>query len=66
MKESMIKDKLMKYLVENKLIQDSQHGFVPGKSCTTYLVELFDYVTKAKHDEQPVDIFYFLYLDGVS
>jgi hypothetical protein len=62
MKESMIKDKLMKHLVENKLIQDSQ----PGKSCTTYLVELIDYVTKATHDGKPVDILYFLYLDGVS
>jgi len=66
MKESMIKVKLMKHLVEKKLIQDSQHRFVLGKSCTTYLVELIDYVTKATHDEQPVDIFYFLYLDGVS
>jgi hypothetical protein len=32
---------------ENGLIEDSQHGFVRGRSCGTNLVEFFDFVTEA-------------------
>ena len=27
-----------------QLINDSQHGFIPGKSCTTQLLEVLDYI----------------------
>ncbi len=30
--ETTIKDKLMEHLVENKLIKETQHGFMPGRS----------------------------------
>jgi hypothetical protein len=33
--EKIIKNELMTYLLQNKLISDKQHGFLPGKSCTT-------------------------------
>jgi hypothetical protein len=52
--ESIIKDKIMEHLLENNLIKDSQHGFMPGKSCATNLVEFMDVVSKAKDDGEAV------------
>jgi hypothetical protein len=33
-------------MVRNGLVEDSQHGFVKGRSCETNLVEFFDYVSQ--------------------
>ncbi len=38
MLESIVKDRMMSHLLENNLIGDSQHGFMPGKSCASNLV----------------------------
>ncbi|CAF0982886.1 unnamed protein product [Brachionus calyciflorus] len=32
--EKIIRDELILYLMDNKLISEKQHGFVPSKSCT--------------------------------
>jgi hypothetical protein len=48
----------MNHLAANNLIKESQHGFLPGKSCATNLVKFMDTVTKAVGDGKPVDIFY--------
>ena len=56
--EAIIKDELMKHLTENKLIKDSQHGFMQGKSCSTNLVEFLEKVTKTVDGGKPVDVFY--------
>lgn len=56
--ETIIKDKLMQHLIENNLIRDSQHGFMPGKSCASNLVTFMDYVTRAVDEGESVDIFY--------
>jgi len=56
--ESVVKDKIMSHLLENNLIRDSQHGFMPGRSCSTNLVEFMDYVTRAVDEGKSVDIFY--------
>jgi hypothetical protein len=37
----------MDHLLENNLISDSQHGFMPGRSCATNLVEFMDFVTES-------------------
>jgi hypothetical protein len=58
MLESIVKDRLMSHLLENKLIGDSQHGFMPGKSCASNLVEFMDFVTEAVDKGNAVDIFY--------
>jgi hypothetical protein len=42
----------MNHITENKLIKETQYGFVPGKSCPTNLTLFMDKVTKV------VDIFY--------
>ena len=48
----------MKHLEQNKLINDSQHGFTKGKSCATNLIQFFDKATEAVDRGSPVDIFY--------
>jgi len=56
--ESVVKDRMMHHLLSNKLIRDTQHGFMPGRSCATNLVQFMDLVTKAVDEGQSVDIFY--------
>jgi hypothetical protein len=56
--ESIIKDGIMSHLLNNSLIKPSQHGFMPGKSCASNLVEFMDKVTKSVDEGTAVDIFY--------
>jgi hypothetical protein len=56
--ESIIKDKIMSHLTDNNLLRSTQHGFMPGKSCTTNLVEFMDHVTRAVDEGRAVDIVY--------
>jgi Reverse transcriptase (RNA-dependent DNA polymerase) len=53
--ESIIRDHLVNHLSENGLIENSQHGFVKGRSCATNLVEFFDYVSEALDGGSSVD-----------
>jgi len=46
----------MEHLIQNKLIKDTQHGFMPGKSCATNLTLSMDTVTKASDEGKAVDI----------
>ena len=56
--ERVIKEKMMAHLVSNKLIGDSQHGFMPRKSTTTNLVAYVNYITEQLDQGQPVDVIY--------
>ena len=56
--ESLIKDVMLKHLLDNKLISDAQHGFLPSKSCTTNLLETIDVITLALSEGFPVDAIY--------
>ena len=47
----------MSHLLNNSLIKPSQHGFMPGKSCASNLVEFMDKVTKSVDEDTAVDIF---------
>ncbi len=48
----------MDHLLTNKLIKDSQYGFLPGKSCATNLILRNEFITKAADKGQPVDLVY--------
>jgi hypothetical protein len=48
--ERMIRDIIMKYLLDNDLVHHSQHGFMPGKSCTTNLLETLDSITNSLNE----------------
>ena len=53
--ESIIKDHLLKHLLENNVINSTQHGFLPGRSCLTNLIEYLEYVTEAIDSGKAVD-----------
>ena len=36
--ESVIRDSIVKYMMDNNLVCDQQHGFVSGRSCMTQLL----------------------------
>jgi hypothetical protein len=40
--ESIIKQHMIKHLIQNNLITKHQHGFLPGRSCETQLLEVMD------------------------
>ena len=44
--ESLIKDHIMNHMIKHKLISPYQFGFMPGRSCTTQLLHVLDYLTK--------------------
>jgi len=54
--ESIVKDELIRHLTENELINASQHGFLPGKSCTTNLLSYLNEVTLALDRGIPYDV----------
>ena len=58
MMESIIKDDLMPYLTENKLLRESQHGFLTGRSCTTNLIKFTDKITRILDEGKCADVFY--------
>jgi hypothetical protein len=46
----------MSHLERNKLLKPSQHGFLPGKSCSTNLLEFLEKVTSEVDNGKPFDI----------
>ena len=48
----------MQHLLDNNLIKDSQHGFMPGRSCTTNLVIFLDKLTDIIDKGKQADVFY--------
>ena len=56
--ESILKDEIMKHLLNNNLIKESQQGCMPGWSCTTNLVTFLDKLTDIVDRGKPADIFY--------
>ncbi len=51
--ESVIRDAMMSHLLENNLLKQSQHGFMPRKSCCTNLLEFFEAATSAVDKGKP-------------
>jgi hypothetical protein len=56
--ESVICTQLICYLEENKLLNDSQHGFRSGRSCESQLVEFLNSVTACVDSGDFVDVVY--------
>uniref|UniRef100_A0A0P4VVU6 Reverse transcriptase domain-containing protein n=1 Tax=Scylla olivacea TaxID=85551 RepID=A0A0P4VVU6_SCYOL len=56
--ETIIRDKIVKYLEENKIIKDSQHGFRTKRSCLTNLLDFFYEVFNSYDETKAVDIIY--------
>jgi hypothetical protein len=56
--ESIIKYAMMNHLITKNLIKDTQHGFMPGRSCATNLISFLESVTGAKDNAKSVDVIY--------
>ena len=56
--ESVIRDEMMAYLLKHNIIRDTQHGFLPSKSCLMNLLTFLEKVTKQLEEGSPVDVVY--------
>ena len=56
--ETFIRDHMVDFLVKNKLITKSQHGFLKARSCLTNLLCFLEDITKWVDDGSPVDVEY--------
>ena len=56
--ESTVWDNIVNHMMENNLFVDTQHGFVPGRSCMTQLLVVLDIWTEMLDDGDPVDDVY--------
>ncbi|MEL7307440.1 MAG: reverse transcriptase domain-containing protein, partial [Pseudomonadota bacterium] len=59
MLERIVKNKLSEYLLCHNVINESQHGFVGGKSTDTLLMHFYDFVTESVDDNRVVDCVFF-------
>ncbi|CAM5148159.1 unnamed protein product [Eretmochelys imbricata] len=58
--EQVLKESILKYLHERKVIRNSQHGFTKGRSCLTNLIAFYDEITGSVDEGKAVDV---LFLD---
>ena len=58
--ESILKDAIVEHLKQQCILNNSQHGFLAGKSCLTNLLEYIDTLSKLVDSSEAADI---LYLD---
>ena len=58
--EGVVRDAMVEFLSTNKLICSSQHGFLPGRSTVTNLLEYLETLTRLVDEGHQIDV---LYLD---
>ena len=56
--EKLIRENMMTHLVSNNIISRHQHGFVPGRSCVTQILEALDVWTNILDEGGGVDVIY--------
>ena len=56
--ERLLKESFMNYLISNNLLNDSQHGFLPGRSAITCLLSYLENVTSSLDSSLCVDVMY--------
>ena len=56
--ERLLKGTIQDYLLANNLLRDSQHGFLPNRSCLTALLAFLEQVTSHVDDGDTVDVIY--------
>ena len=56
--ESLIRDVIVDHLVRHKLLYNTQHGFVPRRSCLTNLLEYLEEMTRLVDEGHNVDVIY--------
>ena len=56
--EQLIRDKLVDHMTSNNLFNNTQHGFVSGRSCITQLFEYIEDLTESIDNGEDVDVIY--------
>ena len=56
--ESIVKDHILSHLFTNNLISPYQFGFMSGRSCSTQLLQVLDYLTQYLDNGYCVDVIY--------
>ena len=56
--EKIVRQAVMEHLIGNGLINDNQHGFVPGRSCITQLLVVLDHWTDILDSHGALDAIY--------
>ena len=56
--EKLIREQILQHLVKNNIISPHQHGFVPGRSCMTQLLESMDEWTNIIENNGSIDVIY--------
>ena len=56
--ESIIRDKIVNHLDQNKILSDKQHGFVPLRNCMSNLLICIEKWTEIIEGGSPIDVIY--------
>src|SRR5664279_4398204 len=56
--EKLIRNALLRHMIENELLSNYQHGFVQGRSCMTQLLQVLDKWTDILDEGGSVDVIY--------
>ena len=56
--ERIVRDRMLKHMINNGILSERQHGFVPGRSCVTQLLEVLDLWTEALESGVSIDAVY--------
>ena len=59
--ERLIHDKIVDHVTQNDLFSPYQHGFIPGKSCITQVLEILEEITDALDHGFDIDLIYLDY-----
>ena len=54
--ESLLRDHMVDFLTRHNLINQTQHGFLKGRSCLTNLLDFMEHISKWADDGSPVDV----------
>ena len=47
---------MVDFLIGHNLNNQTQHGFLKGRSCSTNLLEFMEHISKGADDGSPVDV----------
>ena len=56
--ESIVKDEILLFMINNKLLANFRHGFVPGKSCQSNLLSMLNILADVIERSLEVDLVY--------
>ena len=56
--KSIVKNHILSHLSINNLVSAYQFGFIPGRSCSTQLLQLLNYLTHHLDNGYSIDVIY--------